>query len=289
MIRDLLYYSLDYSFDLRGESMPENPLTVQNLAFSFAETEVLRDVTFEVRPGDYVGLVGSNGAGKSTLLRLILGELVPSKGKISLYGKPVSQFRNWDRIGYIAQKHADLNPSFPATVLEVVQANLYRSIGLGRPVKAIHREKALEALALTGTANLRHRRIGELSGGQQQRVFLARALVNRPDFLILDEATTGIDERSEGLFYDLLEELKESMNLTILMVSHDMAAVTAHANRLFCLGAEGFFEHDLAEALDPAFFSRLYGYPVTMHVHRHDCHVHDGLAGELRKEDSRNA
>lgn len=265
------------------------PLLLDQVSFSFAETEVLRKVSFEIRKGDYVGLVGSNGAGKSTLLRLILGELMPSEGRIRLYGEAPGRFKDWHKVGYIAQRHADLNASFPATVLEVVQANLYRSIGLGRPVRAEHRERALAALELTGTANLHNRRIGELSGGQQQRVFLARALVNQPSFLILDEATTGIDERSQGLFYDLLEELKCQMDLTILMVSHDMAAVTAHANRLFCLGAEGFFEHDLSEALDGDFFSRLYGYPVTMHLHRHDCRAHRGMAERLRKEDHRHA
>lgn len=269
--------------------MGDQPLVVENLSFSFAETEVLRHVSFAINAGDYVGLVGSNGAGKSTLLRLILGELLPSQGQVKLFGRPVAQFKAWERIGYIAQKNADLNPSFPATVLEVVQANLYRSIGFGRPVRAEHRRKALAALELTGTANLAKRRIGELSGGQQQRVFLARALVNRPDFLILDEATTGIDERSQGLFYDLLQELKKEMQLSILMVSHDISAVTAHANRLFCLGTEGFFEHDPEEELDQDFFSRLYGYPVTMHIHRHDCGRHEGMARRLREEDARHA
>lgn len=269
--------------------MAPRPLEVEQLSFSFAETEVLRDVSFAIEAGDYVGLVGSNGAGKSTLLRLILGELAPSRGSVRLYGLPIEKFNHWERIGYIAQKNADLNPSFPATVLEVVQANLYRSIGVGRPVRAEHKRRALEALELTGTANLYKRRIGELSGGQQQRVFLARALVNKPDFLILDEATTGIDERSQGLFYDLLEELKCEMQLSILMVSHDISAVTAHANRLFCLGAEGFFEHDLKEELDQDFFSRLYGYPVKMDIHRHDCRRHEGMAAKLRKEDARRA
>ncbi len=184
------------------------------------------------------------------------------------------------------QKNAELNPDFPATVLEVVQANLYRSVGPGRPFRREHRERAMEALALTGTANLHKRRIGELSGGQQQRVFLARALVNRPDFLILDEATTGIDERSQGLFYDLLQSLKSSMHLTVLMVSHDISAVTAHANRLLCLSPDGFFQHDLEkEALDTGFFNKLYGYPVTLHVHGHDCARHKGMARRLREED----
>lgn len=259
--------------------MAERPLEVVNLSFHFADVEVLENINFAIEKGDFVGLVGSNGAGKSTLIRLILGELQPVGGEVRLFGTKLPHFRQWQRIGYVSQKNADLNPAFPATVLEVVQANLYRSIGLGRPVGRKHRQLAMEALAMTGVDDLAKRRIGELSGGQQQRVFLAKALVEKPDLLILDEATTGIDERSEGLFYDLLEHLKACMGLTILMISHDMTAVTAHANRMFCLGVEGFFEHDVHEALDHNFFSKLFGYAVTPHLHEHDCAAHQGAAG----------
>ncbi len=258
--------------------MLDQPLAVHDISFSYSDTDVLRDVSFQVNRQDFAGIVGSNGAGKSTLLKLILGELIPQVGEIRIFGK--TDFSNWERIGYIAQNNADLNPAFPATVLEVVQANLYRKVGFGRPVKREHQALALDALGLTGVRDLAKKRIGELSGGQQQRVFLARALVNRPELLILDEATSGIDERSEGLFYDLLEKLKQEMGLTILMVSHDMAAVTAHANRLFCLGVDGFFEHEVRGTLDQQFFSRLYGYEVTPHIHSHNCADHEGLAGD---------
>ncbi len=247
------------------------PLDIRNLSFQFSDADVLNDVSFVVNKGDFAGLVGSNGAGKSTLLRLILGELKPSEGQIFIYGEEVDKFDGWQRIGYIAQKNADLNAGFPATVLEVVTANLYKSIGLGRPIRKVHKERAREALAKTGVADLANKRIGELSGGQQQRVFLARALVNEPELLILDEATSGVDERSQGVFYDMLDQLKCEKDLTILMVSHDMSAVTAHANRMLCLGADRFFEHDIHEALDQQFFSRLYGYEVTPHVHQHIC------------------
>ncbi len=220
-------------------------IEVNNLSFDFADARVFQDISLHVEKGEFIGLSGPNGAGKSTLLKLILGELRPLSGEVNMFGKNINGFDHWEKIGYISQKMEDLNASFPASVIEVVELNLYRSIGLFKPIGKKHRKRAMEALELVGAVHLANKRIGELSGGQQQRVFLARALVNNPELLIMDEATSGIDAHSQDLFYDLLHKLMKDMNITILMVSHDMQRIHDNVDRLYYLTDLGMDHYDL--------------------------------------------
>ena len=123
---------------------------------------------------------------------------------------------------------------------------------------------ALEQVDLSG---FERRAIGELSGGQQQRVFIARVLAAGTGLLFLDEPTANVDIRTENEIYQLLRELNRVRGLTIVLVSHDIGAVTAYANRMFCLGADGFFEHCIDEGCHENFYRRLYGYEVVPHIH----------------------
>lgn len=237
-------------------------LEVKNLTFNYADTMVFKDISLELNEEEFVGISGPNGAGKSTLLKLILGQLKPLSGKISLFGEKVSDFKDWQKVGYISQKMVDLNASFPASVLEVVISNMYKSIGFGLPARKKHKEKALEVLNLVGAAHLVDKRIGELSGGQQQRVFLARALVNDPEMLILDEATSGIDAQSQDKFYELLQNLREKKNISILMVSHDMLRIHDNVDKLYYLLGNSIELYDLHNDEDHERLNRIiHGAP----------------------------
>lgn len=196
-------------------------VTIDDIFFSYEDKTVIDGLSFSVLERDFVGLVGSNGAGKTTLLKMIVGLLKPTRGEVRLFGEPVGTFRDWERIGYVPQKNA-LNPLFPATVREVVMSGLFNKKSMFRRLTATQRSKCDDALYAMRIEDLADRRIGQLSGGQQQRVFLARALVNNPELLILDEPTVGIDAETQGAFFRMIRHMHERHHITFIMVSHDM-------------------------------------------------------------------
>ncbi|GFN30521.1 metal ABC transporter ATP-binding protein [Paenibacillus xylaniclasticus] len=205
----------------------EDIITLQDIAFSYENQRVMEKVSFSVQQRDFVGLIGSNGAGKTTLLRMIVGLLKPASGSISLFGQPAADFKDWHRIGYVPQKNS-FNPLFPATVREVVLSGLYgRNKMFRRMTKADHL-KADEAMHAMSIEDLAGKRIGQLSGGQQQRVFLARALINSPELLILDEPTVGIDSETQAGFFHLIKHMHQHHRMTFLMVSHDMEMIRGY-------------------------------------------------------------
>lgn len=210
-------------------------MEVSDLGFQYAREPLFTGVNFCVQEGDFVALTGPNGAGKSTLLKLLLGELMPQKGTIKLFGQDIRQFRQWPRLGYMPQNGVASGANFPATASEVVQANLFSQIGLMRMAKKAHREMVQTALAQVGMAGYGKRAFSQLSGGQQQRVLLARVLVNDPAIMILDEPTTGIDANGVQDLLNLLDGLNRNHKATILMVTHDMARASAYATRTLCL------------------------------------------------------
>lgn len=211
-------------------------IEIKRLTFSYRrETPVLDDVSFSVRAGDFCVLIGSNGTGKSTLLKLLLRQLTPDSGEISFFGEKLATFRNWRRVGYVPQGHSYLNSDFPATVEEVLLAHQYPRVGIFGRIRREHREKVAEVLKLVDMSPFRTARLGTLSGGQLQRILIARALVNNPDVLILDEPTTGIDVQNAHALYELLNRLNQDFQLAILMVTHDLIHAANYAKRIFCL------------------------------------------------------
>lgn len=212
-----------------------NVLETSNLSFAYGEIPVLSHISFGLPQGSFAALIGPNGAGKSTLLKLLLGELTPTAGTIRLLGQDMGSFHGWRKIGYVPQEGLARHTDFPASVREVVQANLCAEIGLFRFPKKQHRERVERALELVGMEAYGRRLIGALSGGQRQRVLLARALVSMPDVMILDEPTSGMDQKSAEDFYDLLSRLNRNRGLTILMVSHDVERICGRVSRIYCL------------------------------------------------------
>lgn len=202
-------------------------VTIDNVSFSYDQRQVISGLNFSVLQRDFVGLVGTNGAGKTTLLRMIVGLVKPDAGQIKLFGEPVQRFKDWERIGYVPQKNA-FNPLFPATVREVVLSGLYNRKRLFRRTTRDDLKRCSDALEVMSIADLADARIGRLSGGQQQRAFLARALINNPDLLVLDEPTVGIDTQTQESFFHMIRHMHLHHRITFLMVSHDLEMLKSY-------------------------------------------------------------
>lgn len=199
---------------------------VSDLSASYRHHTVLDGVSFAVPQGVVLGIVGPNGAGKSTLLKAMLGLLPDSTGEVHFLGAPLSRVRA--RVSYMPQS-LSLDPTFPVTVTDVVLMGTYPTLGwLKRPRKA-HRERARQALELVALEDLATRPIGELSGGQRQRVLLARALVQEPELLIMDEPFQGVDAASERKIVEVLKGLRQR-GVTVLMVHHDLMTVLEYCD-----------------------------------------------------------
>ena len=204
----------------------------RDVSFGDEDKCLLENVNFNIYQGDYIGIVGPNGSGKTTLLKLIINEINPTKGKIKILDKEITNFNNWEKVGYVNQKSNSFSTSFPATVTEVVAMDLAPKIGLFKKIKKKHLEEVWNVLKLVGIYDLKDKLIGSLSGGQQQKVFICRALMRNPKILILDEPTVGIDINGQKEFYHLLKKLNESLNLTIVIVSHDLFIVKEEVKKL---------------------------------------------------------
>lgn len=216
-----------------------NILTVEDLCFHYEKQLILNHISFGLEKGDFLGIIGENGTGKTTLMKIILGLLPYESGRITLFGTDRQTFRDVSKLGYVSQKANAFNTSFPATVEEVVAANVY-SAGRGKS-RGEKRDMVDGALAEVGLLDLKKRLIGQLSGGQQQRVFIARTLVSRPELIFLDEPTVGVDARSVDTITELLQTLN-SRGVTMVMTNHDTHALEAVANRLLVLKEDGSAE-----------------------------------------------
>jgi len=210
-------------------------IAVEDVSFSYGSSVVLSRVTFPIHSGNFLAIIGPNGSGKTTLIKIILGLLKPSKGVIRIMGKTVEEFRDWQRVGYVPQKATNIDPLFPVSVHEVVAMGLLSSRKFPRLSKSdeeIHIKKALKQV---GMEDLEGWRIGRLSGGQQQRVFIARAIVNQPHILFLDEPTTGVDADTQEHFYELLDKLNEKEKITIVLITHETGIINKHVKQVACL------------------------------------------------------
>lgn len=236
-------------------------LKVNSLSFSYGDTNVFENINLAVHKGDFAAIIGSNGSGKSTLVKLILDELTPPSGGIEIFGLSNRHFKQWPRIGYVPQNGTEIFSGFPASAIEVVTSNLYSKIGLFKLPSQSHKAAARAALMDVGMEQLQKKLVGQMSGGQQQRVLLARALVNNPDLLLLDEPTTGLDGDNAESFYKLLSRLNQDKGLTILMITHDITRAANYVSRVMCLN-DGSLVELSREQLDSE----------LAHKHRHPHH-----------------
>jgi zinc transport system ATP-binding protein len=227
------------------------------LSVAYPGLPVLDRVDLAIAAGEIVTLVGPNGSGKSTLLRALLGALVPLSGAVIR--------RPGLRIGYVPQKLA-VDATMPLAVARFLSLPRRRSAA-----------DIAAALARTGAEELAQRQVARLSGGQLQRVLLARALLGKPDILILDEPTQGLDQPGEAAFYRLIEEVRRETGAAVLMVSHDLHVVMSASDRVICLNhhvcCEGTPSHVSAAPEYRALFGAGTGGALALYRHAHD-HLH---------------
>jgi len=248
----------------------ENIIELNNVSFAHGNQEVLRDITFNIHKGDYLGIVGPNGAGKTTLLKIILSLLKPSGGSVTLFGKDVSTFKEWHRIGYVPQKQVAFDVNFPATVHEVVSMARFAKKGLLERLNATDKKIIETALHQVDMQEYAHRLIGDLSGGQQQRVFIARALASQPDIIFLDEPTAHIDMKLQDDFYKLLKKLNQKEKLTLVLVSHDIERITKEAMHIACVDCTLVCHASPEEFLKESKSLKLFGQEVKIISHHHN-------------------
>lgn len=250
-------------------SGPITLISIRDLAVSHGRNRVLSDVTLDISAGEIVTIVGPNGSGKSTLLKAMIGALRPSAGQI-IRTKGL-------RLGYVPQT-LKIDPTLPLTVR--------RFLSLPHGAQD---DQALAVLERAGVAPLAERQMAGLSGGQFQRVLLARALLNDPQVLILDEATQGLDQLGSAAFYQQIATLRQEIGCAVVMVSHELHVVMAASDRVICLNGhiccEGAPEHVATAPEYRALFGTGTQGALALYRHEHS-HSHDDGHGHGHDHDN---
>ena len=237
-------------------------IAARDLTLRLGGKVILDNVNVEIAAGEIVTIVGPNGSGKSTFLRALIGAVRPSSGTI--------ERTPGLRVGYVPQKLA-IDRSMPMSVR--------RFLGLPRRIKRAEADQVLER---AGAAGLGDRQMTDLSGGQFQRVLLARALLERPQLLLLDEATQGLDQPGAAAFYRRIEEVRQELGCAVVMVSHDLHVVMAASDRVICLNGHVCCQGTPEIVADAPEYRALFGTGTKgalalyrhRHTHDHD-HTHD--------------
>jgi len=240
---------------------------LDDVTFAYGDTVAVSDVSLTVEAGEFLGLVGPNGSGKTTLLHLMLGLHEPDEGTVELFGRPVDEFDDGGRIGYVSQKATSRGGSMPVTVRECVTMGRFAHAGRGRLSEA-DRAAVADAIETVGIGDLADRLVTELSGGQKQRAYIARALASDADLLALDEPTVGVDAESRDAFYALLDELNDD-GITIILIEHDIGVVTDRANRIACINTELYHHGDTESFVESDALSEAYGATGQVVHHHH--------------------
>jgi zinc transport system ATP-binding protein len=247
-------------------------ISARDLHFQYNSMEVLSGISFDLRKGDYLGLVGPNGSGKTTLIRLILGFVMPTKGNISFFGHNPSQFKEWHKVGYLPQRIIDFNPHFPATVREVVALGLLSRKKFPKRMDRSDNVSIDRALDILDIGDIGSELIGRLSGGQQQRVFLAKAMVGDPEMLILDEPTTALDPDTREKFFATLKTFNRDLGVSIIMITHDMGTIGGYASKMLYLDKKIIFFGTFEDFCESTGMATYFG-EFSQHL---ICHRHDG-------------
>lgn len=242
--------------------IPAPIVSIRNLRFSYSPDQpALDDVSIDIAPHSITGLIGPNGGGKTTLLKLLLAQLLPDSGSITIAGlSPAKALKQGNILGYLPQHSpttSTANSRLPLTVRQAVRLGLVAKTGLLRSHSPDDLAFADSLLPRVGLAGLEDRPVNALSGGQLQRVYIARALAPRPRLLLLDEPTTGIDRAHQQLFIQLIASLRSELSLTILLVSHDLRAVTSIADKIACLNSTLHY-HDIPQSFPPSLAQNLF-------------------------------
>ncbi len=237
----------------------------ERASFGFPGVIALQDISLTIHAGEFVGVIGPNGSGKTTLCRAVLGLMAPLEGHLHIFDCACEELRCHHRakIGYLPQKGV-VDRNFPVTVLETVMMGRYGALGLFRRPGIKDREIAMDALAHVAMDGHKDTALGHLSGGQQQRVFIARALAQQPKVLLLDEPTTGLDMTTQHNVIELVQHLHEELNLTILLITHDINMIRSRVDRLVLLKTKLYAAAPPAEVLKPEILREVYGKDLVI-------------------------
>jgi len=235
---------------------PDVPaLSLQDVSVAYDAKTVLSHLSLAIAPGEFVGVIGPNGAGKSTLLNALLGMVPLRTGKIRIHGLPISQSRG--RVAFMPQREA-VDWTFPVVVDDVVMMGRQTRLGFGRHPAAKDREVVAWALTQMQMLDQRNTPIGSLSGGQQQRVFLARALAQEGDVLLLDEPLTGVDATTQEAMLHLFQDFKRA-GRTVVMTTHDLGVARAFCSKVLFINRVALAYGSPAETFTPAVLRETYG------------------------------
>ena len=241
--------------------MTDDLLRLEDVSVRLGGRQILSDVSFGIRAGEFTGLIGPNGAGKTTLLRVILGLQPVTSGEVLLDGAP--RPHRDASIGYVPQKLA-IEPDIPLRVRDVVGLGLDgQKFGVRLPSRA-RREAVNDMLIAVGAQRYADARIGELSGGEQQRVMIAHALISRPRLLLLDEPLANLDISSEQGIVSVLARLARAEHVAVLLSAHDMNPLMPVMDRIVYVAAGHVAVGDTDEVVQPEVLSRLYGRHVDV-------------------------
>jgi len=239
---------------------PREAISVQHLWARYEQEVVLEDINLSVKELDFVGLIGPNGGGKTTLFKVLLGLHPPLRGEVRIMGRGVRAGRRY--VGYVPQV-AGFDRDFPVNVWDVARMGRLASRPLLRRFDVQDDEIVAEALRRVNMLDLRDRPFGELSGGQRQRVYIARALATDPRILLLDEPLASVDPEARTNIYDLLSRLNG--RITILMVSHDMSAISSYVKTVGCLNRRLIYHGE--KQVTPDMLEETYRCPVDLIAH----------------------
>ncbi|MDD2706479.1 MAG: metal ABC transporter ATP-binding protein [Verrucomicrobiae bacterium] len=244
-------------------------IEAMHLSVRLGDRMALEDISFQVDEGEFVAVLGPNGAGKTTLVKIFLGLIFPSQGVARIFGDSVNRLSpEW--LGYVPQVKT-LDRHFPALAMELVGSGLRRC--WPGWMSGEEKKTVIAALARVGAEHLAERALGRLSGGELQRVYLARGLIHRPRFILLDEPATGVDVAGQQDMYRILEDYRKETQATILMVTHDWGAAFHHATRAMLLNRRLISMGRPSEALEDEFLRCAFGHVGHAHemrMVRHD-------------------
>lgn len=247
-------------------------IEVRNLRAVLGGRVVLEEINMTVPAGRVVALIGPNGSGKTTLLRCLLGLQRIERGEVRLFGKK-DLTTALPRVGYVPQRF-NLEPAFILSVREFLALRLRKTRHWFWQSRRKSDEQLRGTLAEIGVETLLDRPMAHLSGGQLQRVMIAFSLLNRPELLLLDEPTAGVDAPGEETFYDLIAEVHRRHQLTVLLVSHDLSLVFRHAAWVYAINRVVCCEGPPEKVMNAESLKEAYGIHVSPYHHHHHSHVH---------------
>lgn len=246
-------------------------LSVENLCVKVNNIHLIENISFSIEEGGIVAVIGPNGAGKTTLVKAILG-LIPSIGSISIFGIPFKGKNTHIKIGYVPQR-LEFDRTFPLTVSELLSFTVPPALSLPFIKKAKELAYIDNLLEIVGAKDLTNRAIGTLSGGELQRVMIAKAIVNEPKILFLDEPSSGVDIEGQERFHDLIMRLNKERGLTVILISHDLNIVYRFADTVLCMNRRLICTGKPAEMLTDDVIKSVYGEMMGAYIH--SCHEHD--------------